>query len=400
MSIRSFIELVEAHTFYRKEGINLVASENCSSPLVRSMLASDLVNRYSADFYGGTTFIQKIITKTESLVRELFDADFTNISPLSGNLCDLTLIYGLTKQNNKIMLVNSGENGGYPLDIDFFGRKKITFSYSIKDMNILINENIEAIKKLKPSLVIFGSSFIPFPHPIKEITSEFINQKSITFAYDGSHVLGLIAGKQFQDPLREGCSVLVGSTHKSFPGPQGGLIVTNDMNQNDLFSSILDLNLEKGIRLVDNKHPNRIAALGIATLEMIEFGQAYAQQIVKNSKALAKALYENGVPVKFKHLDYTESHQIILESINYEHSIEIRDRAAKIGLFFDAGIRLGTSEVTRMGMSELEMKEIADIIARVYFDDISSEISRRVKDLARIFSKPMYCFNDFTQVVI
>ncbi|HUT80620.1 MAG TPA: hypothetical protein VMZ29_05385 [Candidatus Bathyarchaeia archaeon] len=400
MPIHNFVELVEAHKFYRKEGINLIASENCSSPLVRSMLASDLGNRYSADFYSGTTFIRKIIAKTESFVRELFDADYTNISPLSGNICDLALVYGLTKPNNKIMLVNAGENGGYPLDVDFFGRKKIPFNYSMDDMNILIEDNIEAIKKLKPSLVIFGSSFIPFPHPIKEIVNEFTNRKTITFAYDGSHVLGLIAGKQFQDPLDEGCSVLVGSTHKSFPGPQGGLILTNDMNQNDIFSSILDLNIEKGIRLVDNNHPNRIAALGVATLEMIEFGQAYAQQIVKNSKALAKALAENGLPVKFKHLDFTESHQIILEISSYESSSDFRDRAEKVGLFFDGGIRLGTSEVTRMGMSELEMKEIADILAKIYFDDISNEIVRRVKDLARIFSIPMYCFDDYSQVVI
>ncbi len=400
MPIHDFLELIEAHNFHRKEGINLIASENCSSPLVRSMLASDLGTRYSADFYGGTTFIRKIIAKTESYIRELFDADYTNISPLSGNLCDLALIYGLTKPKNKIMLVNAGENGGYPLDVDFFNRKKIPFHYSMDDMNLLIEENINAIKELKPNLVIFGSSFIPFPHPIKEITSEFANQKSITFAYDGSHVLGLIAGKCFQDPLREGCSVLVGSTHKSFPGPQGGLIVTNDMNHNETFSSILDLDIEKGIRLIDNNHPNRIAALGVAALEMLEFGESYAQQIVKNSKALAKALNENGLPVKFKHLDFTESHQILLDSPSFENSIDFRERASKMGVFIDAGIRLGTSEVTRMGMSELEMKEIADILAKIYYNDLSNEIIRRVKDLARIFKKPMYCFDNLSQVVI
>ena len=391
------MQLVADHEQYRKEVINLIASENTSSPLVRKLLASDLGNRYSADYYAGTKFIRKIIAKTESYIRELFDVNHAIVSALSGNICVLALTLGLTKAKDKIMVVEKGKSGGYPFDYDFINRRKINFVFSNEDMNILIEETIEAIKKLKPKLVIFGSSFIPFPHPVKEITDVFSKRKTLHFAYDGSHVLGLIAGKQFQDPLREGASVLIGSTHKSFPGPQGGVILTDDMNKYELLSSAVDLDLEKGIRLVDNNHPNRIAALGIAALEFLEFGEGYAQQIVKNSKALASSLDRNGVPVRFKSQGFTESHQVLIGVSDLE-GVAIKNRAEKYGLMVDSELRLGTSEITRLGMKELEAKEIGEIFAEIYHNNESQELMRRIRDLARLFRTPSYCFKDITDI--
>ena len=398
MKLQNFLELLENHKLFRKESINLLASENYSSPIVRAILSSDLGNRYSSDYYGGTKFIQQIINKTESLIRELFDADYAIVYPLSGNMCDLALILGLTKSGNKIMSVEAGDAGGYPLNYEFFNRKFIPFNFSLEDMNILIEESIEVIKKQKPKLVIFGSSFFPFPHPVKDITQEFEKRKTIQFAFDGSHVLGLIAGKQFQDPLREGCPVLVGSTHKSFPGPQGGLIVTNDMHLYETLFSTFDIDLENGIKLTDNVHAHRIAALGMAALEMLEFGKDYASQIVKNTKTLATTLNNHGVPVKFKHLDFSDSHQVILDIPSYNEKTLLRERAENIGLLIDSGIRLGTAEITRMGMKELEIKEIGEIFARVYHNDITNELSWRIKDFARIFSSPTYCFNNISEM--
>ncbi|NHJ40687.1 MAG: hypothetical protein FK731_11700, partial [Asgard group archaeon] len=247
MTLKEFIELVNKHENHRRTSINLIASENYSSPMVRAMLASDLHNRYSSEYYGGTKFINEIIQKTEEYIRKLFDSDYAIVSSLSGNMCDMAIVLGLTKPGNKIMVVDDKEHGGYPLDYEFFGRKKLAFNYSMENMNLLIEENIEAIKKQKPSLVIFGSSFFPFPHPVNEIIKEFEKRKTINFAYDGSHVMGLIAGKEFQDPLREGVHVLIGSTHKSFPGPQGGIVLTNNMKHYEVLSTILGFDIDKGI---------------------------------------------------------------------------------------------------------------------------------------------------------
>ena len=295
------------------------------------------------------------------------------------------------------MVVEKGKSGGYPLDYSFINRKKVNFVFSNENMNIVVDETVEAIKKLKPKLVVFGSSFIPFPHPVKEITDIFSKRKTLHFTYDGSHVLGLIAGKQFQDPLREGASVLIGSTHKSFPGPQGGVILTDDMAKYELLSSSVDLDLEKGIRLVDNNHPNRIAALGIAALELLEFGKKYAEQIVKNSKALASSLDRNGVPVRFKNKGFSESHQVIIETSETEGE-SIKNRAEKLGLMIDSELRIGTSEITRLGMKELEAKEIGEIFAQIYHNNESPELMRRIRDLARMFRQPSYCFTDIGDI--
>jgi glycine hydroxymethyltransferase len=389
--------MINDHNMYRREAINLIASENTTSPLVRWILASDLGHRYSADFYGGTKFIRKIIAKTESYIRELFDVNHAIVSALSGNVCVLALALGMTKAKNKIMVVEKGESGGYPFDYSFINRQKITFSFSTDNMNIIVDETIEAIKKLKPKLVVFGSSFFPFPHPVKEITDIFSKRKTLHFAYDGSHVLGLIAGKQFQDPIREGASVLIGSTHKTFPGPQGGIIVTDEMDKYELLSSAVDLDIEKGIRLVDNNHPNRVAALGMAALEMLEFGETYAKQVVKNSKALAQSLDRNGVPVKFKNKGFTESHQVLLDdkSINVQ---DLKTQAEKYGLIIDSGLRLGTSEITKLGMKELEAKALGEIFAQIYHGNESSDLLRRIRDLARMFREPIYCFKDFNDI--
>ena len=101
--------------------------------------------------------------------------------------------------------------------------------------------------------------------------------------YDGAHVLGLIAGGYFQDPLREGADMLVGSTHKTFPGPQGGIILCRDELAGDIDEAVFP-------GLVSNHHLHHMAGLGIATAEMLEFGREYAGQIIKNAKKLAESL--------------------------------------------------------------------------------------------------------------
>ncbi|MBD3190848.1 MAG: hypothetical protein GF308_09405 [Candidatus Heimdallarchaeota archaeon] len=396
--LTDFISLMNEHSRLRRTSINLIASENHTSPLVRAALSSDLGHRYSADFYGGTKFIQQVIQKAETYLRELFNVDYSIVTSLSGHLCDIAVILGFTKPNDKVMSVAPGNAGGYPFDFTFFNRKQIPFSFSMEKMNILVEESIKKIKKQNPKLVLFGSSFFPFAHPVKELIDSLDQQKKIEFAYDGSHVLGLIAGKQFQDPLKEGADILLGSTHKSFPGPQGGILLTNNFEKYELLSSILELDLEKGIRLIDNPHPNRIAALALATLELIEFGEEYAKQIVRNSKALAKTLDKWGVPVCFKEHGFTESHQVIIETENYEEGAVFKEKAEKHGLIIDSGGRIGTSEITRMGMKELEIKEIGEMLAGIYRNEDTSDYPRRIKDLITLFNRPAYCFERIEEI--
>jgi len=215
------------------------------------------------------------------------------------------------------------------------------------------------IRKESPRLVILGASLILFPYDVKPV-AEACRAVGATLVYDGSHVLGLIAGGEFQKPLKQGVHILYGSTHKSFFGPQGGLIVTD--------SKDLDDKVRKNLtwRVVDNVHWNRVASLGQALLEMKRYGPQYAKQVVKNSKRLGKELMERGFPIMFEELGFSQSHQLLMDKgeVKAIYGLTINDfsiRLEKSNLIIDSVGRLGTAEITRLGLKEKDIPELADM---------------------------------------
>jgi len=182
--------------------------------------------------------------------------------------------------------------------------------------------------------------------------------------FDGSHVLGLIACGVFQNPLEEGADVLIGSTHKSLPGPQGGMVLTNSDELHRALAQVLDFGLEGGIGLVDNPHPGRIAALGLALEELAE-DPGYGERVVENARALAGALENEGVPVRFREKGYTASQQIFLD-LDLDAGTILSAALEEEGVFVDIAGRLGTAEVTRLGMGPADMLAVAATIARVW----------------------------------
>ena len=250
-------ELVNVHENYRESVINMIPSENVMSRTARMALSSDLGHRYHHGFfYGGQKYIQEIISKTRDLLSKLFRAEYVFIEPLSGNIALLTVILAFTRENDGIATL-SFENGGYPFNYQRLHRRAIYLPFNEEEGTIDIEASKDIIYRERPKLIILGASFILFPHPVKEI-AEIAEDVGALTIYDGSHVLGLIAGNSFQDPLREGADILLGSTHKTFPGPQGGIIITN----NDEIYETLKNFLGFPPVMVDNPHINRIAALG------------------------------------------------------------------------------------------------------------------------------------------
>ena len=209
------------------------------------------------------------------------------------------------------------------------------------------------------ALVLAGSSFIPFPHPM-----HCFGASGGRLVFDGSHVLGLIACGVFQNPLEEGADVLIGSTHKSLPGPQGGMVLTNSDELHRALAQVLDFGLEGGIGLVDNPHPGRIAALGLALEELAE-DPGYGERVVENARALAGALESEGVPVRFREKGYTASQQIFLD-LDLDAGTILSAALEEEGVFVDIAGRLGTAEVTRLGMGPADMLAVAATIARVW----------------------------------
>jgi len=379
------MELVKKHEKMRNEGLNLIPSENWLSPAVREALASDLGGRYHSTWYGGTEHVRKIIEETENLAKRVFRARFALVTPLSGLTCDLTMLFSFTSPGDKVA-IPPFTHGGFPFGIGKFHRQRVFLPVDESSYVINAEKAKAVIAAEKPKLAFMGSSFIFFPHPVRQIC-DFVRGASIPTrcVFDGAHVLGLIATGEFQDPLREGAEVLFGSTHKSLYGPQGGLILTNSPDLDRAMRSFLDVDVETGIGLVDNPHMNRVAALGIALEELMR-DRGFGTQVIKNAKALARALEDNGVPVRFGERGYTESHQLLL-NVKEERARELCHRLEKAGIFVDEGGRLGTAEVTHRGMREDDMTGIAEAFSEVYKRGARDAVKKRVQKLARSFSR-------------
>ena len=392
--MEEIMSLVDKHEEWRgKQCLNLIPSENVMSPSVRGLLSSEFAHRYTARdrFYMGTKFTDEIEQYGEKTARDLFKAQIADLRPLSGHVADLIVLANLTSPGDKLLCV-SPENGGYPGMwkpglADLLRLETIPFPFSKEDMSIKIPEAQETISGIKPKVVIFGASLINFPHPVKEL-AKVARENGAIVGFDGSHVLGLIAGEQFQDPLREGAQTLFGSTHKSFFGPQGGILLAGKELGGLLKEKVYPA-------FVDNAHWNRIAALTLALVEMKNFGKAYATQIVRNSKSLAKALYDYGLPVVCQHLGFTQSHQVIVDYGDYEKGRTIAEMLQRANIIADCVIRFGTCEVTRRGMKEAEMLKIAELIERATVAKESPETVK--KDVIRVaaeFQKTKYCFDE------
>jgi glycine hydroxymethyltransferase len=224
--------------------------------------------------------------------------------------------------------------------------------------------------------------------------------------YDGAHVLGLIAGGQFQDPLREGADVLTGSTHKTLPGPQHGIVLSD--SQDEALTKKLTSRVFPGV--VSNHHLHAMAALGITLAEWQVYGEAYARQVVGNARALAEALAAEGFKVLGESGGYTRSHQVaidvraqgggasvskLFESCNIITNKNMlpydRDRSPQD----PSGVRVGVQECTRVGMKESEMAQIASLMARAAIKkDPPERVRADVIPFKRGFTSVRYCFHE------
>ena len=224
--------------------------------------------------------------------------------------------------------------------------------------------------------------------------------------YDGAHVLGLIAGGVFQDPLREGADIMTGSSHKTFPGPQGGFLLSS--SEDPAFQKRLNNAIFPGV--CSSYHLHHVAGKVIALAEFEEYGAAYAKDIVANAQHFASALAAEGFDVLAESRGYTASHQVLTR-----HGGTDSGAGAKAArLLEDAGIitnmnmlpgdtkamtpsglRLGVQELTRVGMGRLEMEEVARLYARVLIHgEDPSKVKNDVKDLKSNFHVIRYCFNE------
>ena len=371
--------LVRAHDRWRgREVFNLLPSENAVSPTARKYLASDLAGRYTlpvpAEFegetldnsYTGTRYTDQIEALANAAAARLFRARFATTRPLSGHIAALSVLAPLLPRGSRLLAIPP-EEGGY--DGYAPGFVPAVLGHTVRPLpangpghRVEASLAVETIRRERPNAVILGQSFFLFPYPLREI-AEAAHAVDALVLYDGSHVLGLLAGGEFQDPLREGADVLFGSTHKSFPGPQGGLIVTD---REDLFRQI-DPALVW--RTFDNAHWNRIAGLAQTLLELERWGGDYARTIVENSTALGRALADRGLPLVAEAEGFTRSHQLHVDRPRLRAATgsgagALARRLERERLLLDLVARIGTAEVTRLGLVPGDMPRLADLLVR------------------------------------
>jgi len=394
----------------------MIASENVLSPLCREMLITDFHGRYAEGnpgkrYYEGCKFFDNVEIKAMELAKKLFKCHYADVRPTAGTTANIAILKALMKPGEPATVLDLA-NGAH---ISFGkwgaagirGIDLISYPFNDEEMNIDVDGAVKLIKKVKPKLALNGRSVFLFPSPIKEL-AEAAHDVGAYLVYDAAHVLGLIAGKQFQDPLREGADVMSGSTHKTLPGPQGGMIVSDHEGNTDEDKSFLrKLNFGVFPGVTSSYHLHHVAAKAIAYAEHLEFGEAYAKQIIKNAQHFGQALHEKGFKVFGEKLGFTKSHQILVEigpGKGKEASKKLEDAGIVTNMntipgdkdpMNPSGLRLGTPELTRIGMKENDMDEVAEFYARALLktEDLK-KIKADVKEFRKDFQELHYCFKE------
>jgi glycine hydroxymethyltransferase len=409
-------EQAKKNNAFFSESLPMIASENVLSPLCKEMLITDFHGRYAEGtpghrYYEGCEFFDKIELKAIDLAKKLFQCEYADVRPTAGTTANMAILKALIKPGETATVLDLA-NGAH-ISFGKWGAASIrginlvSYPFNDEEMNIDIDGAVKLIKKVKPKLALNGRSVFLFPSPIKEI-AEAANDVGAYLVYDAAHVLGLIAGKQFQDPLREGADVMCGSTHKTLPGPQGGMILSNhkgDTKEDKSFLNKLNYGVFPGI--TSSYHLHHVAAKAIAYAEALEFGEAYAKQIIKNAQAFAQALHDKGFSVFGEHLGFTKSHQVLVK-IGPGKGSEAAKILEKAGIITNmntipgdtdplnpSGLRLGTPELTRLGMKESEMEQIATFYERVLMKKEKPEkVKADIKEFRQSYQGLYYCYKE------
>lgn len=392
-------KLAEEHHRYRSQSLNLGCAEILTSPLVREMLATDFARRYGTKGgYAGGAYLDEIEQIGEELACRIFGAKYAILSPVTGHVAVMTTLLGLTSPGDTVMST-SFTDGGYPMGIaERMGLKVVNTVFDLERCNLDVERTRDAILHERPRLIFFGAPRYLFPHPVPELL-EACKSVGATVCYDGSHPLGLIAGKQFHDPLAEGVDLLIGSTSKTLFGPARGILLVRESEE--IREKLLTV--YRNFLVQSTYQLNGLVALVVALAETAEFGRSFAANVVANSQALAKGLSESGIEILGMDQGGSQSHQV-LPKIGWfpsEKTQAMRDRLQKAGIFCDGLIRFGTQQLTRLGVTDREMNQVADFIAEAYMlndgDNAGLEwVRKKVERFAESHRTLRYTFDDET----
>ena len=429
------MEAERNHRWRRTECINLIPSENCVSAFVERLCASDPAGRYNehnrlralgvnADdvrYYKGTAFSMEKEEELVAALRTFFGCADAEVRVISGQMANDTVYDALKQFRNRHrgrrtplplrrVLVHDLNKGGH-LSAQTGGalrnyvahdprteRPAVDHFALRRDLPhaIDVEETAARILEGRPDLIVFGRSVIIHTEPVRAIVERVHrgfgadNPERPLVMYDAAHVLGLL-GEHFQDPLAEGADVVTGSTHKTFFGPQRGVILTN-IGPGHVFEEFWQAVASRAFPgHVSNHHLGTLLGLLGATCEMIRYRDEYPPRVIRNARAFARALAGHGLAVEGDPATgYTDTHQVLVRGarragVSAGVGGEMADRLERNNVitnpqaFYDdasfaaaSGIRLGTQEMTRFGMEESDFEALAGLVASILLDDGSA----------------------------
>ncbi|MGB3300011.1 MAG: serine hydroxymethyltransferase [Phormidesmis sp.] len=386
--------------------LELIASENFTSPAVMAAQGSVLTNKYaeglpSKRYYGGCEFVDQAEQLAIDRVKKLFGAAHANVQPHSGAQANFAVFLALLKPGDTILGMDLSHGGhlthGSPVNFSGKWFNVVQYGVSRETEQLDFNEIRAIALEHKPKMIICGYSAYPRTIDFKKFRA-IADEVGAYLMADIAHIAGLVATGQHPNPLPY-CDVVTTTTHKTLRGPRGGLIMTQDVELGKKFDKAVFPGSQGG------PLEHVIAAKAVAFGEALQPAFTdYCQQVIKNAKSLAAQLQKRGIKVVS---DGTDNHIVLMDlrSINMTGKIadalvsEVNITANKNTVPFDpespfvtSGLRLGSAAMTTRGMNESEFVEIADIIADCLLNPDDSQMAdsckRRVLNLCDRF--PLY----------
>jgi glycine/serine hydroxymethyltransferase len=436
--IRTLVEKIEKNNIWRqKECINLIPSETTPSPLVKLCEISDPSGRYAEHrtmkgeevyFYQGIDFIYEVEETLRKEMSKYFDCPRVELRPISGQMANEIVFKAVTKFINRdrkenvpfrrlsLVMNNELTLGGHlssqPMGalFNYVEENQATGKENVVNFPVrkdcLYKTDTDALKKLldthKPELVVFGKSMFLHREPV-EFLYNIVKEWDLrpVIMYDMAHVLGLYG--VLQEPFKEGADIVTGSTHKTFFGPQRGVLASSITKDSPFSKLWLDIKSRAFPGSTSNHHLGTLLALLMAAYEMNAFKKEYQTQVRKNARAFAKALKDRGIDVEGDPADnYTETHQVVIRISKHGKGMDLARRLEENNIvtnyqalpddktFLDAsGIRMGVQEMTRFGMKEKDFEGLAELIADCLIRN--ANVKDKSKELRGKFLEMHYC---------
>ena len=433
---------LENHQWRQEQCVNLIPSENTPSRAVRVLSGSDPCCRYAEHkkvlafydkevfYYQGTEFIDKVEQLLVEEMRAYFGCTEVETRTLSGQMSNMAVFSALMDWKNRFdrkveprrlgyvmnnHIIKGGHLSAQPMGAlhDYIAIDPVTEKPAVVNFPVCadnpykmdVEETRKLIDRYRPELIVFGKSMVLHKEPVAAIR-QFVDEQKIptTIMYDMAHVLGLI-GDHFQNPFAEGAEIVTGSTHKTFFGPQRGVIGVNYKEEDLKYGLWKTIETRTFPGSVSNHHLGTQLGMLMAAYEMNQFRDEYQKAVIENAKSFARSLKAEGLDVMGDPaIDYTETHQVIV-SVGYGEGAEIASRLERNnvivnyqatpdeeGFTASGALRMGVSEMTRFGFGKEDFAKLAALMADCILR--GKEIGGDVAKLRAGHLEMGYCFSD------